>query len=128
MHDTLIEFSPRWTNASGLEEVLRAAPSANLSSSSEVRFRIPKGCQLMTDAAVRLLALFNQLDHSTRRVLVDFEDDENVVPGDLDRIGFFESLAPGVVVLPQRPISLGATHYRNPCVRYEMSPMCQAAQ
>ena len=113
MHQTLIELSPRWTNASGLEDTLRSAPSAHLSASSEVRFHVPKGCHLMTDAAVRLLSLMNQLDHSTRRVLVEFDEDESGVLGYLNRIGFFESLSPEVEVLPKRPIFSAAARYRG---------------
>jgi hypothetical protein len=116
MQETLIELPPFWTNASSLEDVLRAAPSAHQSGSPDVRFRIPRGCQLMTDAAVRLLSLFNQLDCSTRRVLVEFEEGEDGVLGYLGRIGFFESLLPNVVVLPGRPMSSTAARYhgRNP--------------
>jgi len=57
--------------------MLWSCVSAQESPSPDVRFRIPRGCQLMTDAAVRLLSLFNQLDHATRRVVVDFEEDES---------------------------------------------------
>ena len=67
----------------------------------------------MTDAAVRLLSLFNQLDCSTRRVLVEFEEGQNGVLGYLGRIGFFESLLPNVVVLPERPISSAAMRFRG---------------
>lgn len=93
MEETVIQLPARWTNASGLEDVLRSYPSTHESGSASVRFRIPQGCQLMTDAAVRLLSLFNQLDHATRRVIVEFEEDENGVLGYLGRAGFFESLS-----------------------------------
>jgi len=113
MQETLIELPPRWTNASGLEDVLRAAPSAHQSNSPDVRFRIPRNCQLMTDAAVRLLSLINQLDLATRRVLVEFEEDESGVVGYLNRIGFFESLSSNVTVLPKRPMFSAAARYRG---------------
>ncbi len=70
MQQTAVEFPPRWANASGLEQILGAAPSDLLSTSPEVRLYVPKGCQLMTDAAVGLLCLLHRLDHSTRRVVV----------------------------------------------------------
>lgn len=72
----------------------------------------------MTDAAVRLLSLFNQLDYTTRCVTIDFENDENNVLHYLNRIGFFESLAPNVIVLPQRPAASAVRRYRgrNPSV------------
>ncbi|HYX73047.1 MAG TPA: hypothetical protein VE732_09770 [Nitrososphaera sp.] len=70
----------------------------------------------MTDAAVRLLSLFNQLDYATRRVIVDFEESEEGVLPYLNRIGFFEALAPNVIVLPQRPSDSASVRYhgRNP--------------
>jgi hypothetical protein len=115
MEETAIALLPRWTNASGLEDILRAGPSPHTANSSQVRFRIPKGCQLMTDAAVRLLSLFNQLDCSTKRVLVEFEEGEDGVAGYLNRIGFFESLSASVEVLPQRPAAFSAQYRgRNP--------------
>lgn len=113
MNQTIIDLPPRWINASALEDVLRASPSAHENSTSEVRLHVPVGCQLMTDAAVRLLSLLNQLDYSTRRVMIDFENEENAVLGYLDRAGFFESLAPRVGVLPQRPNSSSASRHRG---------------
>jgi hypothetical protein len=72
----------------------------------------------MTDAAVRLLSLLNQIDHSTRRVVVNFEESEDGVFPYLDRIGFFQSLSQNVTVLPQRPTGFAAVRYRgrNPSV------------
>jgi hypothetical protein len=67
----------------------------------------------MTDAAVRLLSLINQLDHTTRNVTINFEDYENPVMHYLNRIGFFESLAANVTVLPQRPLSTSVRRYRG---------------
>jgi hypothetical protein len=112
MDQTLIDLPPRWINASVLEDVLRSSPSAH-ASASEVRFRVPEGCQLMTDAAVRFLSLLNQLDYATFRVLVDFESEDNAVLGYLDRAGFFSSLAPRVEVLPERPNSSGVHRHRG---------------
>jgi hypothetical protein len=70
----------------------------------------------MTDAAVRLLSLFNQLDYATRRVIVNFEESEDGVLPYLNRIGFFEALSPNVIVLPRRPMDSAAVRYhgRNP--------------
>lgn len=115
--DSVIELSPGWMDASALEDVLQAGPSPHENQSPDVLFRIPKKCNLMTDAAVRLLSLFNQLDFATRRVIVEFEEGEDGVVGYLSRIGFFESLSRNVTVLPQRPASLAARYRgRNPGV------------
>ncbi|MCM3869290.1 MAG: hypothetical protein ND895_01165 [Pyrinomonadaceae bacterium] len=67
----------------------------------------------MTDAAVRLLSLLNQLDYSTRRVVVEFEASKDGVLPYLERIGFFQSLSPGVTVRPQRPSGFTAVRYRG---------------
>jgi len=69
----------------------------------------------MTDAIVRLLSLFNQLDYATRRVIVDFQEGEEGVLGYLNRIAFFECLSNNVTVLPYRPeFSARHRHGRNP--------------
>jgi hypothetical protein len=62
----------------------------------------------MTDAIVRLLSLFNQLDHCTRRVILDFESEDSDLLGYLNRIGFFDHLSPQIEVLPGRPDLSGA--------------------
>jgi hypothetical protein len=95
---------------------LRTGPSPLSTDTSEVHFHIPRKCNLMTDAAVRLLSFFNQLDCATRRVIVNFEESEDGVLPYLNRIGFFEALAPSVVILPQRPSDSAAVRYhgRNP--------------
>jgi hypothetical protein len=70
-----------WANASQLEELLRSWPSPHHSPPGEIRFQFPAGCHLMTDAIVRLLSLFNQLEYSTRRVILDFESDDSDLLG-----------------------------------------------
>lgn len=67
----------------------------------------------MTDAIVRLLSLFNQLDHSTRRVILDFESENSELLGYLNRIGFFDHLSTQVEVLPARPGISGAMLHRG---------------
>lgn len=57
----------------------------------------------MVDAAIRLLSLVNQLASTTRRVRLDFEEGESGTMGYLNRMGFFDHLAPEVEVLPARP-------------------------
>jgi len=118
MEETVIRLPPRWTDASVLEKTLRTGPSPLSNLSSEVNFQIPKNCQLMTDAAVRLLCLLNQLDYSTRRVTINFEEKKDGVLPYLERIGFFQSLSPSVLVLPRRPSGFAAIRYRgrNPSV------------
>lgn len=113
MEEPLISLLPRWTNASGLEDVLRAGVSPHETNSSEIHFKIPKGCQLMTDAAVRFLSLCNQLEYSTKRVVIHFDEGETGVAGYLSRIGFFECLSANVEVLPQRPVLSANRKYKG---------------
>lgn len=98
-------------NASQLEDVLRAGTSPHQSPPGEICFKVPVKCALMTDAIVRLLPLFNQLDHCTRRVILDFENDDSELLGYLNRIGFFDHLSPQIEVLPSRPQYSGASLY-----------------
>jgi hypothetical protein len=67
----------------------------------------------MTDAILRLLSLFNQLDYCTRRVILDFGCDDSQLLGYLNRIGFFDHLSPRVEVTPARPAISGATLHRG---------------
>lgn len=65
----------------------------------------------MVDAAIRLLSLVNQLDSCTRRVRLKFEEGETGTMGYLNRMGFFDNLARGVEVVPNRPVFSGAKLY-----------------
>jgi len=118
MEAIVIALPVRWTDGSALEQSLRDGVSPHETNCSEVRFSVPAGCQLMTDAAVRFLSLCNQLDSALRRVIIDFEDGEAGVAGYLNRIGFFDWLSPSIEVSPQRPPSSAKVKYkgRNPGV------------
>lgn len=52
----------------------------------EVSFEFPTGCKVMVDAAIRLLALANQLASTTRRVRLNFEEGELGTMGYLNRL------------------------------------------
>jgi hypothetical protein len=67
----------------------------------------------MVDGAIRLLSLANQLVETTRRVHMTFEEGESGTMGYLNRMGFFDHLAPEVEVLPARPPYSGAQLYRG---------------
>lgn len=112
MQQMTIRLPPRWVNGSALEDTLRMGPSPFASSASDVHFHVPSRCNLMTEAAVRLLSLLNQLDHATRRVIINFEENEDVL-GYLNRIGFFEALSSNVSVLPRRPTAANVRRYRG---------------
>ena len=61
MEQMSIRLPPRWVNGSALEQTLRVGPSPFASSASQVHFHVPSRCNLMTEAALRLLSLLNQL-------------------------------------------------------------------
>lgn len=94
-------FPSGWVMASLMEQALQAGPTPHESSICEFRFQ--SGCKIMIDSAVRLLSLFNQLDHCSHRVILDFEDGEPGVMGYLNRMGFFDHLSRNVEVRPQWP-------------------------
>lgn len=106
-----IEFPSSWIDASALEKALRSGCGPHGNDVFEVQFRFPTGCKIMVDSAVRLLSLFNQLNYTTRRVLLDFEEGELGTMGYLDRMGFFDHLSKDIEVLPIRPSFSGAAIY-----------------
>lgn len=65
----------------------------------------------MVDAAVRILSLANQLSFTTRQVKLEFEEGEAGTMGYLNRMGFFDHLAPEIMVTPARPSISGALIY-----------------
>jgi hypothetical protein len=113
MDEILVQLPTGWINASRFEDLLRLGQSPHEGNCSAVRFRIPNGCQLMTDTTVRLLSMCNQLDYCVKRVILDFEDGERGVAGYLNRIGFFDCLAPHIEVLPGRPATWASKIFRG---------------
>ena len=95
-------------NASALEATLGANCEPHKSSNIEIEFRFPAGSKVMIDAGLRLLSLFNQLDFSTHRVRLHFDEGRAGVMGYLNRMGFFDHLSPRIEVLPERPDFSGA--------------------
>ena len=107
----LIEFPSGWMNATALEQVLDESCNPHNSSSTEIEFRFPARSKVMIDAGLRLLSLFNQLDFSTHRVRLHFDEGEAGVMGYLNRMGFFDHLSSRIEVLPDRPEISGAEIY-----------------
>jgi hypothetical protein len=108
-----ISFPPYWVDASRLEVAIRVGGDPHASRVYEVLIRFPVGCKIMIDAAIRLLALANQLALTTRRVRLDFAEGESGTMGYLNRMGFFDHLAPTVEVAPSWPHYSGAAIYRG---------------
>lgn len=102
-----VHLAASWVNAEALEQALASA-GAGPHAAHSTRFYFPTGCRVMIDSAVRLLSLCNQLDKSTRRVRLDFEEGESGAMGYLSRMGFFDELSRSVEVAPAWPPVSGA--------------------
>lgn len=108
-----LELPPRWVDAAALDDAMRAGGGPHGPSVYEVTICFPHGCKVMLDAAIRLLSVANQLDFSARRVRLEFDEGDAGTMGYLNRMGFFDHLAPGVVVAPARPAYSGAKMFRG---------------
>jgi len=100
-------------DATKLELALRNSGGPHAAGIFEVSFRFPTKCKVMVDAAIRLLSLANQLASSMHNVQLDFEEGEAGTMGYLNRMGFFDHLAPEVEVLPSRPVYSRAALHRG---------------
>src|SRR5208282_2739099 len=108
-----IALLPRWVDASKLEAAIQSGGHPHGPNTFEVLIRFPVGCKLMIDAAIRLLSLANQLASTSRRVQLHFEEGETGTMGYLNRVGFFDHLAPRIEVTPHRPLCSGAALYNG---------------
>lgn len=106
-------FPASWVDAGWFETALRDSCGPHDQNTHEVTFNFPVGCKIMVDGAIRLLSLANQLAATTRRVHMDFREGDSGTMGYLNRMGFFDYLAPVVEVLPSRPIYSGAKLHRG---------------
>src|SRR6516165_2104555 len=109
----VVRFPRQWVNASKFETALRHSCGPHDAGTFQVNFEFPTNCKMMVDAAIRLLSLVNQLASTTRRVCLDFEEGESGTMGYLNRMGFFDHLAPEVEVLPLRPFYSRAELHRG---------------
>ena len=109
----VVHFPGQWINLSKFETALRRSCGPHDPDNYEVTFEFPEGCKIMVDPAIRLLSLVNQLASATKRVRLDFEEGDAGTMGYLDRMGFFDHLAPEVTVLPERPVFSRAVLHRG---------------
>ena len=101
-----INFPSEWLTATAMEFAL--LNSSQPHKSSECEFCFPVDCKVMIDSAVRLLSLFNQLDHCCIKVLLDFEEGETGAMGYLNRMGFFDHLSKNIDIKQGWPSYSGA--------------------
>lgn len=106
-----IRLPARWVSNRLFENCLRRARAPHDDEVTDVVFRVPEGCGVMVDAAVRLLSLANQL--APKKVILEFEGGEDGAFGYLNRIGFFDHLDDRVEVLPYRPLMSSAITFRG---------------
>jgi hypothetical protein len=104
-----IVFPPAWVQTKDFEKFLSNS-LPHESPDTEVVFTFPSDCKVPIHIALMMLSLFNQLSYSTRRVILEFEDVHELY-GYLNRMAFFERLAPEVEVKPRKPGVSSASVY-----------------
>jgi hypothetical protein len=108
-----VEFEKdQWMNSDSFEKSLSKVGSPLDLECNAVIFIIPKKCNILLDAAARLLALCNQLSNAGRLVKIDFSECKSTL-GYFDRIGFIDHLDMRVTVLPKRPSVSKAKIYKG---------------
>ena len=101
-----ITLPPTWIDSGALEAAIRSGGGPHGRGNYEIEITVPVGCKIMIVAAIRLLSLCNQLILSSRQVKLNFLDADAV--GYLNRVAFFDHLAPMVQVFP----ASGASHLK----------------
>lgn len=110
---THIVLQGSWITAERFEAALPRAPGLLQSPETAIRIEIPARAKLMVDAAVRLLSLANQLAYIHKVVTLEFDAEDRSGYEYLNRIGFFDLLAPEVHVRPDRPNVSTAAIYQG---------------
>ena len=109
----VITLPPAWVDSIQLDQALLGRGGPHDLGIHSVTFNIPNGCKIMVDAGIRLLSLANQINSTTRRVILNFAEGPAGTMGYLNRMGFFDHLAKEVEVYPARPAYSGAAVYRG---------------
>ncbi len=92
-----------WVSPQSLEKAIVASGDLRASGVEDVVFHFPVGCKVVIDAGVQLLSLVNQLEYTGKKVTLDFEPAKTGAKGYLNRMGFFDHLAPSINVTPTHP-------------------------
>lgn len=99
-----------WIGGDRLEDILYGAKDV-IHGSGSVCFEILPDSRILIDAAVIFLSLVNQLSAARKSITIDFQDEDSVVMGYFNRMGFFDHLDSRVAILPAKPIFSGAQMY-----------------
>lgn len=103
MRAFLITIPSGWVAGVGIDTALTPHHGLFDSKPKVARFQVQSGCALKIGACIRFLSIVNQLALSGANVEIVFEDGGTGVMGYLNRMGFFECLAPAIKVSPNRP-------------------------
>lgn len=101
-----------WVDCISFEQSLKEVGCLFGNSYQSIEVVIPENCKILLEAAVRLLALCNQLAHLKKRVKLDFSYCTSTLTY-FNRMGFFDHLDKRVSVLPNRPEMSTAEMYRG---------------
>lgn len=107
----VIVLPSRWIDASALDGAMARPCGGQVAPGWE--FRLHRGCRLLLDAIIRLLAHANQAVEDGFAVRIVFEEGRCGTMGYLDRMGFFDHLSSDVEVSPPRPAVSGADLHRG---------------
>jgi hypothetical protein len=105
-----IDLPTGWVNSWTFEKALIKCGDALGSMYSVIIIKIPADCKLIIDVVIRLLSFCNQAVACTKRIRLEFAGD---TMGYLNRMGFFDHLAPAAEVWPSRPFYSGAAIHRG---------------
>jgi hypothetical protein len=108
-----VQLVGNWLDASDVDAAVGRAGHSFVADAEGTVITIPVGCNLLIDGAIRLLAYANQFSGRGIAIQLVFQDGLAGTMGYLDRMGFFDQLAPGVEVWPDRPAVSGAVVYQG---------------
>ncbi|WP_156457606.1 hypothetical protein [Altererythrobacter sp. Root672] len=111
--ECVLTLPAAWVDAAKFERALWLCGDALGGPCTGVVVQVPAGCKPMVEVIVRLLSFCNQACLMTKRVRLQFADDDQAAMGYLDRMGFFDHLSPSVEVSPSRPAVSGARLHRG---------------
>lgn len=91
-----------WLSEAHFERALAKAGSPLDADHGHIIIKVAPERSVLLCAAVKILALANQLVAAKKKVEIDFTDNKKTL-GYLNRSGFIDRLDPAVKVLPKRP-------------------------
>lgn len=115
-----IRFTDSWLSEDDFERTMRGHEFEKL---SQIKFVFPNGCKVMTSAAIKLLTFVNQLATQNKTISLNFEEGFSGTLSYLNRMCFFEHLAPKVDVTPRVNTGARNKHFGNNLKCVEIVPI-----